>query len=142
MDLNSSMYRLAAKRAFPRRKYRVTPPIHSRPRISARVTGTTIASRLEADCNCSKVPPGYWLDYGPHRIHSRNDELIQHLYEVLDNEVVIRERLSRIYMQGKFFNNKETLLDSFMKICELMEQHSPLVKDAEFTKKFLITCLL
>lgn len=45
-------------------------------------------------------------------------------------------------MQGKFFNNKETLLDSFMKICELMEQHSPLVKDAEFTKKFLITCLL
>ncbi|MDF1800445.1 MAG: FAD-dependent oxidoreductase [Planctomycetota bacterium] len=47
---------------------------------------------------------GYWLDYGPHRFHSRNEELIQHLYEVLDNEVVIRERLSRIYMQGKFFN--------------------------------------
>lgn len=47
---------------------------------------------------------GYWLDYGPHRFHSRNEELIRHLYEVLDNEVVIRERLSRIYMQGKFFN--------------------------------------
>lgn len=47
---------------------------------------------------------GYWLDYGPHRFHSRNKELIAHLYEVLDNEVVIRERLSRIYMQGKFFN--------------------------------------
>lgn len=47
---------------------------------------------------------GYWLDYGPHRFHSRNKELIEHLYEVMDNEVVIRDRLSRIYMQGKFFN--------------------------------------
>ena len=46
----------------------------------------------------------YWLDHGPHRFHSRNEELIEHLYEVLDNEVVTRERLSRIYMQGKFFN--------------------------------------
>ena len=47
---------------------------------------------------------GYWLDYGPHRFHSRNKELIEHLYEVMDNEVVTRDRLSRIYMQGKFFN--------------------------------------
>ena len=47
---------------------------------------------------------GYWLDYGPHRFHSRNKELIEHLYEVIDNEVVTRDRLSRIYMQGKFFN--------------------------------------
>jgi len=46
----------------------------------------------------------YWLDHGPHRFHSRDDKLIEHLYEVLDNEVVIRERLSRIYMQGKFFH--------------------------------------
>ena len=56
----------------------------------------------------------------------------------------VKENVDKMYelMQGKFFNNKETLLDSFMKICELMEQHSPLVKDPEFTKKFLITCLL
>ncbi|MDE0895010.1 MAG: FAD-dependent oxidoreductase [Planctomycetota bacterium] len=47
---------------------------------------------------------GYWLDYGPHRFHSRNKDLINHLYEVLDNEIVIRERMSRIYMQGKFFD--------------------------------------
>jgi protoporphyrinogen oxidase len=46
----------------------------------------------------------YWLDHGPHRFHSRDQGLIDHLYEVLDNEVVIRERLSRIYMQGKFFH--------------------------------------
>jgi protoporphyrinogen oxidase len=46
----------------------------------------------------------YWLDHGPHRFHSRDEKLIQHLYEVLDSEVVIRDRLSRIYMQGKFFH--------------------------------------
>ncbi|MFT5287193.1 MAG: protoporphyrinogen oxidase [Planctomycetota bacterium] len=54
-------------------------------------------------CTSWKVDD-YWLDHGPHRFHSRDEELIKHLYEVLDNEVVIRERLSRIYMQGKFFN--------------------------------------
>jgi len=47
---------------------------------------------------------GYWLDHGPHRFHSRDKELIRHLYEVLDDEVVTRDRLSRIYMQGKFFH--------------------------------------
>src|SRR5262245_17997170 len=46
----------------------------------------------------------YWLDHGPHRFHSRDKQLIEHLYEVLDNEVVIRERLSRIYLKGKFFH--------------------------------------
>lgn len=46
----------------------------------------------------------YWLDHGPHRFHSRDENLIKHLYEVLDGEVVVRDRLSRIYMQGKFFN--------------------------------------
>ena len=53
-------------------------------------------------CSWKKGP--YWLDHGPHRFHSRDTNLIEHLYEVLDNEVVIRERLSRIYMQGKFFH--------------------------------------
>ena len=46
----------------------------------------------------------YWLDHGPHRFHSRDPELIRHLYEVLDEEVVIRERRSRIFLRGKFFD--------------------------------------
>ncbi len=46
----------------------------------------------------------YWLDHGPHRFHSRDEQLIEHLYEVLDKKVVIRDRLSRIYMQKKFFH--------------------------------------
>jgi protoporphyrinogen oxidase len=53
---------------------------------------------------CSWKCGPYWLDHGPHRFHSRDKQLIEHLYEILDNEVVIRERLSRIYMQGKFFH--------------------------------------
>ena len=39
-----------------------------------------------------------------HRFHSRDEELIRHIYEVLDDEVVTRDRMSRIYMQGKFFD--------------------------------------
>lgn len=46
----------------------------------------------------------YWLDHGPHRFHSRDQKLIEHLYEVLDNDVVIRDRMSRIYMQRRFFD--------------------------------------
>ncbi|MEW6073289.1 MAG: FAD-dependent oxidoreductase [Planctomycetota bacterium] len=44
------------------------------------------------------------LDCGPHRFHSSDPELIEHLYEILDKDVVIRERMSRIYMQGRFFD--------------------------------------
>lgn len=47
---------------------------------------------------------GYWLDHGPHRFHSYNKELVQHIYEVLDDRVLVRDRLSRIYMRGRFFN--------------------------------------
>ena len=38
----------------------------------------------------------------------------------------VKENVNKMYdlMQGKFSNNKETLLDSFRKICELMEKHS------------------
>ncbi len=53
---------------------------------------------------CSWKVGEYWLDHGPHRFHSRDKQLVEHFYEVLDSEVVIRERLSRIYMQGKFFH--------------------------------------
>jgi protoporphyrinogen oxidase len=45
----------------------------------------------------------YWLDYGPHRFHTRDPELEAHVTEVLDGEVVRRERLSRIHLRGRFF---------------------------------------
>ena len=50
-----------------------------------------------------KVGP-YWLDHGPHRFHSRDPELLEHLYDVLDGEVVIRERRSRIHLLGRWFD--------------------------------------
>lgn len=59
---------------------------------------------FEGGMACSWEKNGFWLDHGPHRFHSRDEELIRHIYEVLDNEVVIRDRMSRIYMQGKFFD--------------------------------------
>lgn len=46
----------------------------------------------------------YWLDCGPHRFHTRDQELLRHLYEILDNEVVMRERRSRIHLLGKYFD--------------------------------------
>lgn len=64
---------------------------------------------LEKDSWCGGMArswktEGYWLDHGPHRFHSRDQKLIEHLYEVLDNEVVTRERMSRIFLRGKFFH--------------------------------------
>ncbi len=46
----------------------------------------------------------FWLDHGPHRFHSRDEAMVAHLYEILDNEVVTRERRSRIYLKEKFFD--------------------------------------
>lgn len=50
-----------------------------------------------------KVGP-YWLDHGPHRFHSKDEDLLEHIYEVLDNDYVFADRQSRIFMQGKFFD--------------------------------------
>ncbi len=46
----------------------------------------------------------YWLDHGPHRFHTRDQELLAHFYEILDSDVVIRSRRSRIYLEGKYFD--------------------------------------
>ena len=47
----------------------------------------------------------YWCyDFGPHRFHSLNQNLIQHVRDIMDDNVVIANRLSRIFLFGKFFN--------------------------------------
>ncbi len=46
----------------------------------------------------------YTLDTGPHRFHTRDEELVDYFYELLDGDVVRRERKSRIYLEGKFFD--------------------------------------
>ena len=47
----------------------------------------------------------YWCyDFGPHRFHSLDQNLIQHVRDIMDDNVVIANRLSRIFLFGKFFN--------------------------------------
>jgi len=38
-----------------------------------------------------------WLDHGSHRFYSRDDDRMHHFCAVLDDEVVVRERRSRIH---------------------------------------------
>jgi protoporphyrinogen oxidase len=49
--------------------------------------------------------PEYWsYDFGPHRFHTKDDELIAHVKEILDGNYVDAKRLSRIVLYGKFFD--------------------------------------
>jgi protoporphyrinogen oxidase len=43
-------------------------------------------------------------DFGPHRWHSRNPELVAHLEELMDGNLATLERLSRIFLYKKYFN--------------------------------------
>jgi len=47
---------------------------------------------------------GYTFDHGPHRLYSSLQELNEHFKLVLDGNWDYRARLSRIYMQKKFFD--------------------------------------
>lgn len=60
----------------------------------------------EGDVSTAGKPHSdYWCyDYGPHRFHTREKELIRHVEEILGDNRVAAQRLSRIFMQGKFFN--------------------------------------
>jgi protoporphyrinogen oxidase len=45
----------------------------------------------------------YWLEYGPHRFHTQDPGLEAILYEVLDGDIVRRQRMSRIHLRDRFF---------------------------------------
>jgi len=47
----------------------------------------------------------YWCyDFGPHRFHSRDENLIEHVREILGDNRVEAKRLSRIVLFNKFFD--------------------------------------
>lgn len=74
--------------------------------LSARGARVTVLERddhVGGMASSWKVGP-YWLDHGPHRFYTRDAELLAHIYDVLDGEVVVRERKSRICLLGKFFD--------------------------------------
>jgi protoporphyrinogen oxidase len=43
-------------------------------------------------------------DFGPHRWHSRNEELVNHLETLMDGNLDTLERLSRIFLYKRYFN--------------------------------------
>jgi len=68
-----------------------------------RVTLLEKEQRVGGMATSFRVGP-YWLDHGPHRFYSRSQELIDHIYDVLDGDVVVRQRRSRIYLRERFFD--------------------------------------
>ncbi len=68
-----------------------------------RVTLFEKDTRVGGMATSFRVGP-YWLDHGPHRFYSRSEELIQHVYDVLDGDVVVRQRMSRIFLRERFFD--------------------------------------
>jgi len=47
----------------------------------------------------------YWsFDFGPHRFHTHEAELLRHVEEILGDNKLWRKRLSRIYLFGRLFN--------------------------------------
>ncbi|MGH9184336.1 MAG: FAD-dependent oxidoreductase, partial [Acidimicrobiales bacterium] len=49
--------------------------------------------------------PEYWCyDFGPHRFHTTDETLKDHIKEILDENWVPAKRLSRIVLYGKFFD--------------------------------------
>src|SRR5512137_485178 len=47
---------------------------------------------------------GFTFDLGPHRLFSQQAELIKDINSMLHGELVLRERLSRIFLKGRFFH--------------------------------------
>jgi protoporphyrinogen oxidase len=76
---------------------------HALTRAGVKVTVLEKEDHVGGMASSWKVGP-YTLDHGPHRFHTRDEELLRHVYEILDNQVVIRERRSRIYLEGKYFD--------------------------------------
>jgi len=49
--------------------------------------------------------PDYWCyDFGPHRFHSKDENLMDHVKEILGPDVVNAKRLSRIVLFNRFFD--------------------------------------
>ncbi|MFH1402723.1 MAG: FAD-dependent oxidoreductase [Candidatus Altiarchaeota archaeon] len=47
---------------------------------------------------------GFTFDLGPHRFHTKQEDLISHMKGVMGDNLVVRNRKSRIYLFKKFFD--------------------------------------
>ncbi|MBD3389047.1 MAG: FAD-dependent oxidoreductase [Candidatus Altiarchaeales archaeon] len=47
---------------------------------------------------------GFTYDLGPHRFHTKEDSLVEHVNRLLDGDLDEKERVSRILLEGRFFD--------------------------------------
>jgi protoporphyrinogen oxidase len=62
------------------------------------------------------VRDGYRFDLGGHRFFTKSGEVQRLWHEVLDDELLLRERLSRIYWRGRFIDYPLRLNDVMRKV--------------------------
>lgn len=63
----------------------------------------------------------YWCyDFGPHRFHSKDENLIDHVREILGDNVVTAKRLSRIFLFGQLIEYPLRAGDVLSKMPKLM----------------------
>ncbi|WP_244420367.1 NAD(P)/FAD-dependent oxidoreductase [Isosphaera pallida] len=62
------------------------------------------------------VYKGYRFDIGGHRFFSKSAEINALWREILDEDFLVRERLSRIYYDGKFFHYPLKPVDALLKL--------------------------
>ncbi|MFP5364041.1 MAG: NAD(P)/FAD-dependent oxidoreductase [Thermoleophilia bacterium] len=62
------------------------------------------------------VRDGYRFDLGGHRFFTKSDEVQALWHEVLGDELLVRERLSRIYWRGRFIDYPLRLADVLRKV--------------------------
>ena len=72
-------------------------------RRGARVTVLEKERRVGGLASSLRVGP-WWLDHGPHRFWSKDQELVAHLMELLEGEIVVRRRRSRIHLRERYFD--------------------------------------
>jgi len=62
------------------------------------------------------VRDGYRFDLGGHRFFTKSAEVQRLWHEVLDDELLVRQRLSRIYWRGRFIDYPLRLADVMRKV--------------------------
>src|SRR3990170_651946 len=62
------------------------------------------------------VRGGYRFDLGGHRFFTKSDEVQRLWQQVLGDELLVRERLSRIYWRGRFIDYPLRLADVMRKV--------------------------
>ncbi len=98
--LGGGLAGLASAYEMSKRGVRVTV-VEREPHVGGMATSFEEGDRASA----GREDSDYWsYDFGPHRFHTHETELLSHVEEILGDNKVWRKRLSRIYLFGRLFN--------------------------------------